>query len=74
MTNQSNLPLFRVKFCPKTGTTDDGNDELGNAVEIGTVWRRKDATKGAIMKLDIVPENIRDGVILLQTPKPKGGA
>lgn len=78
MSNQKNLPLFRVKFCSITGIDKDNKEQLSAPVEIGAVWRRNDPTKGAIMKLDIVPQDIHHGVILLQTPQPKsattGGA
>jgi len=74
MSNEKTMPLYRVKFCAITGADDNGNDQLGRAAEIGTVWPRKDATKGAILKLDIVPERIGNGVILLQPVKAGGVA
>lgn len=71
MTTEKNLPLFRAKYCPIVGIDKDNNEQLGSPIEIGAVWRRKDASKGAILKLDVVPQDIRNGVILLQTPKPR---
>lgn len=65
MSNTKTQPLYRAKFCAVTGTDEKGKDQLGHAVEIGAVWPRKDAGKGAILKLHIVPQNLDRGVILL---------
>jgi len=73
MSNEKTYPLYRVKYCAVTGTDENGKDQLGRAAEIGTVWPRKEAAKGAILKLDIVPEGLASGVILLQ-PAQKAGA
>ncbi len=60
-----NQPLYRAKFCAVIGTDENGKDKLGRSVEIGAVWERREAGKGAILKLDIVPEGLRDGVLFL---------
>jgi len=73
MSNEKNMPLFRANFSPVIGTDENGKDKLGKSVEIGAVWRRSDPAKGAILKLNIVPENIAAGVIFLN-PVKAGGA
>lgn len=66
-------PLYRVSFCSPTSETDnDGKPKLSNAVEIGAVWGRAGDKDGAIMRLNIVPQNMADGVIFLNKPRPKG--
>ncbi|MEO1555870.1 MAG: hypothetical protein AAFS01_05530 [Pseudomonadota bacterium] len=65
MTNKTQ-PLYRAKFCPIVGTDETGKDQLGRAIEIGAVWQRPDASKGAILKFDLVPADIQGGVLLLQ--------
>ncbi|MEO0620494.1 MAG: hypothetical protein AAFZ01_14600 [Pseudomonadota bacterium] len=65
MTQAKNLPLYRAKFCAVIGQDETGKDKLSRAVEIGAVFSRKDPTKGAILKLDIVPQDLRDGVLFL---------
>lgn len=65
MTKAKNLPLYRAKFCAIVGQDEAGKDKLSRAVEIGAVFSRKDPTKGAILKLDIVPQDLRNGVLFL---------
>lgn len=65
MTENSKLPIYRINFCPIVPADKSGKDRLGKSVEIGTVWQRKQAGKGAILKLTIVPENFREGVVFL---------
>ena len=65
MSNRKTLPLYRAKFCSVNGTDEHGKDILGRPVEIGAVWERKDASKGAVLKLEIVPEGLRQGVLFL---------
>ncbi len=72
MSKSKNQPLYRAKFCPVIGTKEDGKDKLGRAVEIGAVWPRREASKGAIVKLDIVPQDFTNGVLFLD-PVEKGG-
>ncbi|MEO1207636.1 MAG: hypothetical protein AAFV45_15015 [Pseudomonadota bacterium] len=71
MSKQSNKPLYRVSFCPIHGQHADGGDIMGRSVEIGAVWTRKDPTKGAMLKLNIVPQNLTDGVIFLNPVEDK---
>ncbi|MBN9265867.1 MAG: hypothetical protein J0I57_17305 [Hyphomicrobium sp.] len=61
-------PLYRVSFCAPT-TDGDGNPKLSNAVEIGAVWARSGDKQGAIMRLNLVPTNLADGVIFLMPPR-----
>lgn len=63
-------PLYRVSFCSPT-TDQDGNPKLSNAVEIGAVWARAGDKQGAIMRLNVVPANIADGVIFLTQPRAR---
>ena len=65
MTKSKNLPLYRAKFCAVIGQDEDGKDRLSRAIEIGSVWNRKDPSKGGILKLDIVPQDLRSGVLFL---------
>lgn len=74
MSKKTNLPAYRVKFCPVIGTDDTGSDKLGSAIEIGALWPRKDAKKGFIQKLSIVPANLNDGVLLIMPVETDGGA
>jgi len=65
MTKSKNLPLYRAKYCVVIGQDEDGKDKLSRAVEIGAAFSRKDPSKGAILKLDIVPQDLRNGVLFL---------
>lgn len=61
-----NRPIYRVSFARKTGIDDKGQDTLGPAREIGSVWPRRDG-KGAILRLDHVPVELtqHQGVLFL---------
>lgn len=61
-----NRPLYRVSFARKTGVDEKGNDTLGAAREIGSVWPRREA-KGGILRLDHVPIELtqNNGVLFL---------
>lgn len=61
-----NRPLYRVSFARKTGVDDKGNDTLGAAREIGSVWPRRDG-KGGILRLDHIPIELtqNQGVMFL---------
>lgn len=65
MSNAKQKPIYRAKFCRIIGTDEAGKDKLGKAVEIGAVWARREAGKGAIIKLDIVPQDFANGVLFL---------
>ncbi|MBI1384722.1 MAG: hypothetical protein GC150_07425 [Rhizobiales bacterium] len=65
MSNSKQKPIYRAKFAPVIGTDPEGKDRLGRVVEIGAVWPRREAGKGAILKLDIVPQNFAKGVLFL---------
>ena len=66
MSESKNQPLYRAKFCAVIGTDEAGADKLTRAVEIGAVWSRRDRSKGAILKLDIVPQDFAKGVLFLE--------
>ncbi|MDX2287238.1 MAG: hypothetical protein NW217_00235 [Hyphomicrobiaceae bacterium] len=65
-TEAKNRPLYRVSFARKTGVDDKGNDTLGAAREIGSVWPRRD-NNGGILRLDHIPVELtqHQGVIFL---------
>ena len=65
MSNAKQKPIYRAKFCRIVGTDEAGKDQLGKGVEIGAVWARREADKGAILKLDIVPQDFASGVLFL---------
>ena len=70
-----NRPLYRVSFARKTGVDDKGNDTLGAAREIGSVWPRRDG-KGGILRLDLIPVELthNNGVMFLfPTETAEGG-
>ena len=48
------LPTHRVSFSAVIGHDETG-EKLSKPVECGAVWARKSG-KGAIMRLDVVPE------------------
>lgn len=68
MTNSQpkSKPLYRVSFSAFTGKDDKGNDRLGSAREIGSVWPRKDG-KSPIIRLDFIPIELthHQGVLFL---------
>jgi hypothetical protein len=59
-------PLYRVSFASFIGKDEKGNDRLGSAREIGSVWPRKDG-KSPIIRFDIIPIELtqRQGVLFL---------
>lgn len=59
-------PLYRVSFASVIGKDEKGNDKLGSAREIGSVWPRKDG-KSPIIRFDIIPIELtqRQGVLFL---------
>ncbi|MBU1211957.1 MAG: hypothetical protein KJ587_11870 [Alphaproteobacteria bacterium] len=65
MSNAKQKPIYRAKFCRIIGTDEAGKDKLGRTIEIGAVWSRREAGKGAILKLDIVPQDFTNGVLFL---------
>jgi hypothetical protein len=61
-----NRPQSRVCFARKTGIDDKGNDVLGSAQQIGSVWPRRDG-KGSILRFDHIPIELtqHQGVLFL---------
>lgn len=59
-------PLYRVSFSRKTGVDDEGNETLGPAREIGSVWPRREGN-GGILRLDHIPLELtqNQGVVFL---------
>lgn len=63
MTDQpKKKPLARIFFAAKIGKDQYGQDLLGPLREIGSVWPRKDASKGNLIRFDLDVANMRDGV------------
>lgn len=67
--SNGNKPVYRLGFAPRTGIDRNNQPTLGYPVEIGAVFARKDAEKGLIAKFQIVPQDLKDGVILLMPVK-----
>ena len=73
-TQQKAKPTHRVSFARVIGQDDKGNDRLGSAREIGSVWPRQNSN-GSIIRLDFIPIELtqHQGVLFL-TPISKDGA
>ena len=69
MSNTKQRPLYRAKFCRVVGTDENGKDKLSRAVEIGAVWARREAEKGAVLRLDVVPQDLANGILFLDPVK-----
>lgn len=65
MSNAKQKPIYRARFARVIGKDQSGKDQLGRTVEVGAVWARREADKGAILKLDIVPQDFSNGVLFL---------
>lgn len=65
MSKPKQRPLYRAKFCRVVGQDENGKDRLSRAVEIGAVWSRREAEKGAVLRLDIVPQDLTNGILFL---------
>lgn len=66
-TNQPKIkPSHRVSFARIVGQDDNGQDRLGTAREIGSVWPRQNG-KGSIIRLDFIPIELtqHQGVLFL---------
>lgn len=66
-TNQpKSKPSHRVSFARIIGQDENGNDKLGAAHEIGSVWPRQNG-KGSIIRLDFFPIEMtqHQGVLFL---------
>ena len=61
----SKKPAYRLGFAPRTGTDNNGQPTIGYPIEIGAVFNRLDAEKGMIAKFQIVPTDLKDGVLFL---------
>ena len=75
-TQPKSRPSHRISFARIAGKDDQGNDRLGSAREIGSVWPRKDG-KSSIIRLDIIPIELtqQQGVLFLSpVDAEKGGA
>ena len=63
MTDQpKKKPLARIYFAAKIDKDQYGQDLLGPLREIGSVWPRKDASKGNLIRFDLDVANMREGV------------
>jgi hypothetical protein len=66
-TNQpKSKPSHRVSFARIVGQDENGQDRLGTAREIGSVWPRQNG-KGSIIRLDFIPIELtqHQGVLFL---------
>ncbi len=59
-------PSHRVSFARLNGQDKEGNDILGPAREIGSVWPRRGKEGEGILRFDHIPEEMRarDGGVL----------
>lgn len=59
-------PSHRVSFARIVGQDENGQDRLGAAREIGSVWPRQNG-KGSIIRLDFIPIELtqHQGVLFL---------
>ncbi|MEO1243781.1 MAG: hypothetical protein AAFX54_17875 [Pseudomonadota bacterium] len=64
-THTSKKPAYRLGFAPRTGTDNNGQPTLGYPIEIGAVFERREVEKGLIAKFQIVPTDLKDGVLFL---------
>lgn len=69
--HESKKPAYRLGFAPRTGTDNNGQPTIGYPVEIGAVFPRREAEKGMIAKFNIVPTDLKDGVLFLMPIKEK---
>lgn len=62
----NNRPSHRISFARIVSTDGMGNDKLGSAREIGTIWPRENG-KGAILRFDHIPVEMsrHEGVIFV---------
>ncbi|ODA66585.1 hypothetical protein A7A08_02352 [Methyloligella halotolerans] len=67
-------PSHRISFARIIGTDEKGNERLGSAREIGSVWPRKNGG-GSIIRLDFVPIELtqHQGVLFLSEVADKSG-
>lgn len=65
----SKKPAYRLGFAPRTGSDNNGQPTIGYPIEIGAVFNRLDAEKGMIAKFQIVPTDLKDGVLFLMPIK-----
>ena len=65
-TQPKSRPTHRVSFARIVGQDEKGNDRLGTAREIGSVWPRKEG-KSSIIRLDFIPIELtqHQGVLFL---------
>jgi len=70
-------PTHRVSFARIVGQDENGNDKLGPAREIGSVWPRQNG-KGSIIRFDFIPIELtqHQGVLFLNpvNAQEEGGA
>ena len=76
MSNQQprSRPSHRVSFARIIGQNENGNDKLGSAHEIGSVWPRQNG-KGSILRLDFIPIELtqHQGVLFLNAVNAQDG-
>lgn len=76
-TQPKSKPSHRVSFARIIGQEENGQDRLGSAREIGSVWPRQNG-KGSIIRLDHIPIELTQhkGVLFLNAvdAEEEGGA
>jgi hypothetical protein len=66
---EKNRPSHTVSFARINGRDDDGNDKLGPARQIGSVWPRAGREGDGILRFDHIPEEMSaegGGVVFLR--------
>ncbi len=69
----SNRPTHRISFARIIGQDESGDDVLGSAREIGSVWPRKSG--GGIVRFDHIPAELtrHEGVVFIaEVPSNSG--
>ncbi|PHP64969.1 hypothetical protein CSC94_21795 [Zhengella mangrovi] len=62
---QTNRPTHRISFARIIGQDEKGNDQLGSAREVASVWPRK--AGGGIIRFDHIPVELtrHEGVLFI---------
>lgn len=61
---QKTYPTHRISFSEKL-VDGQGNDKLGQPVEVAAVWPRKNGKHGGIIEWKIAPEKLQGGVFFM---------
>jgi hypothetical protein len=61
MSDDKNYPSHRITFSEKK-LDANGNTKLGQPVEVGVIWPRKEGKQGGIIDWHVSPKKLGDGV------------